>query len=174
MKNPSLNAVLFPIKSVYNVITFSACIVIIACCGCGKEEKEAEKAVEFKELISTTAESQAPKAAEEAAPVKAKQAKPAATCTVQPEVVKPITAQELYNKGIECLSQGQLKDAIEAFNRATDMDPLMVDAYKKKAIACNKLGMMNEAIISFKKVVGLNPNDAESYLHLGTFVLKDE
>ena len=52
------------------------------------------------------------------------------------------------------------------------MDPLMVDAYKKKAIACNKLGMMNEAIISFKKVVGLNPNDAESYLHLGTFVLK--
>ena len=56
MKNPSLNAVLFPIKSVCSVITFSACIVIIACCGCGKEEKEAEKAAEFKELISTTAE----------------------------------------------------------------------------------------------------------------------
>src|SRR3990170_3738094 len=77
MKTPSLNEVLFPIKSVCSVITFSTCILIITCCGCGKEE-EAEKAVEFKELISTTAESQAPKAAEEAAPVEAKQAEPAA------------------------------------------------------------------------------------------------
>ncbi|MCR4319703.1 MAG: tetratricopeptide repeat protein, partial [Candidatus Brocadiaceae bacterium] len=161
MKKPSLNAVLFPIKSVCNVITFSACILIIACCGCGKEEKEAEKAVEFKELISATAESQVPKADEEAAPVKDKQAKPAVpeqpAQPVQPEVVKPVTVQDLYNKGVECLSQGQLKDAIEAFNRATDMDSTMVDAYKKKAIACSKLGMMNEAIISFKKVVELNP-----------------
>ena len=135
MKNASLNAVLFPIKSVFSVITFSACILIIACCGCGKEEKEAGKSVEFKELISTTAESQAPKAAKEAAP----------------EVVKPITAQDLYHKGVECLRQGRLKDAVEALNRATDMDPTMVDAYKKKAIACNKLGMMNEAIISFSE-----------------------
>ena len=181
MKKPSLNAILFPIKSVCSVITFSACILIIACCGCGKEEKEAEKAVEFKELISTTAESQAPKASEEATPVKAKQAAPAQPIQqgqpaqpVQPEVVKPVTAQDLYNKGVECLSQGKLEDAIEAFNRATDMDSTMVDAYKKNAIACSKLGMMNEAIISFKKVVELNPGDAESYRSLGTFMLIDE
>src|SRR3972149_10644831 len=99
MKNQFLNEILFPIKSVCSVITFSACILIIACCGCGKEEKEAEKAVEFKELISTTAESQAPKVAEEAVPVEAKQAEPAVTAQpgqpvqpaqpVQPEVVKP-------------------------------------------------------------------------------------
>src|SRR3990167_7241953 len=100
MKNPSLDEVLFPIKSVCSIITFSACILIIACCGCGKEEKEAEKAVEFKELISATAESQAPKVAEEAVPVEAKQAAPKQPAKIeettqpgqpgQPEVVKSI------------------------------------------------------------------------------------
>ena len=182
MKNPSLNEVLFPIKSVCSVITFSTCILIITCCGCGKEE-ETEKAVEFKDIISAPAESQSQQIAEEAAPVVPEQPAKVKETTqsaqpvqqgqpVQPEVVKPITAQDLYNKGVECLNQGQLEDAVEAFNRATDMDSLMVDAYKKNAIACSKLGIMNEAIISFKKVVELNPNDAESYFSLGTFYAK--
>ena len=65
MKNPSLSAVLFPTKSVCSVITFSAFVLIITCCGCGKEE-ETEKTVEFKDLISNTAESQTPKTDEEA------------------------------------------------------------------------------------------------------------
>ena len=111
MKTPSLNEVLFPVKSVCSVITFSAFVLIIACCGCCKEE-ETEKAVEFKDLISAPAESQAPKVAEEVVPVEAKQAEPAAVPEqpvppalpgqqgqpaqpVQPEAVKPITAQDL-------------------------------------------------------------------------------
>jgi len=77
MTTQSLNKILFPVKSVCSVITFSAFVLLITCCGCGKEE-ETEKTVEFKDLISTTAESQTPKTDEEAAPVVAIPAEPAA------------------------------------------------------------------------------------------------
>ncbi|MEK6558664.1 MAG: tetratricopeptide repeat protein, partial [Planctomycetota bacterium] len=192
MKNPSLIKSLCHLKFICIGLTIFACIFLVTCCGCGKKEEVAENPVEFKEIVATEAESLTGKTDEGPVSLDAKQSEPKQPVEVitrqsapeqpvrvgkttqsnQPIVVKPVTALDLYNKGLECFSQGRLGEAVEAFSKATDMDATMVDAHKKKALAYNKLGMMSETIASFKKVVELNPNDTESYLNLGTFYAK--
>jgi len=173
MENPFACKSQYSLGSIFCGLVFSVGILLVICNGCGKEEKVAEKSEEFKEVIQSAPESLVAKAVGES-----KQTVPGQTevgktpQSAQPAVVKPVTAQDLYNKGLECFNQGQLAEAVELFNKATDMDNTIVEAFKKKASAYSKLGMTNEAIASFKKVVELNPNDAEARLALGTFYVK--
>ena len=171
--------ILHSLKPVCIGLALFAGVLLITCYGCKKEEKVAEEPEEFKEIITVTPESQPKKVEKETAPVEVTQGIPGQPAKVvnvpqptQPPTVKQILAQDLYEEGIKQFKQGQLEEAIESFNKATEIDTTMTDAYEKMALIYSRLGRVNEAINAFKKVVELNPNDAEEYLNLGTLYAK--
>jgi hypothetical protein len=52
----------------------------------------------------------------------------------------PITADKLYDRAVEFTERAQYEQAIDAFTRALDMDPELVDAYNGRGVARNYFG----------------------------------
>jgi tetratricopeptide (TPR) repeat protein len=59
--------------------------------------------------------------------------------------------------------QGNLKEAIEAYDRAIKLDPDFAAAWNNKGVALNNLSKHNEAMDAFDKAIELVPNLATAW-----------
>ena len=55
---------------------------------------------------------------------------------------------------------GSYGDAINAYNKATDLDPKMTGAWSKMGDAYQNMSKYNDAIISYEKAIELDPGQA--------------
>ncbi|MDD4652877.1 MAG: tetratricopeptide repeat protein [Methanothrix sp.] len=60
------------------------------------------------------------------------------------------------SRGNALFNQGKYEDAVEAYDRSLDLDPLNAETWQNKGYALNKLGRNKEANECFWKATGLN------------------
>jgi tetratricopeptide (TPR) repeat protein len=76
---------------------------------------------------------------------------------------KEVQTRDLYNKGINHMSNDKLQDAIRNFELALRIDPEYVDAWIKKGYAHFLLGEFNLAIASYDKALEVDLDNAEAW-----------
>jgi tetratricopeptide (TPR) repeat protein len=72
-----------------------------------------------------------------------------------PKDIETETAKDWLNKGNSLYNQGKYEDAIHAYDRALELDPLDPEVWQNKGYALNKLGKNKEANECFWKATGL-------------------
>jgi predicted O-linked N-acetylglucosamine transferase (SPINDLY family) len=71
---------------------------------------------------------------------------------------------KLWNlKCVASLSIGNIQQAVIAFDRSIQIDPLSADSYYNLGIALQKMGNYSDAVINFKQSIRINPNYIEAY-----------
>ncbi len=81
-------------------------------------------------------------------------------------VAKPITVELFnthYQEGVRLFENGELAEAIEAFNRSIQVDPDREEAYLKSGIAYLKRGFPNTAIAFFNEALVKGMKSSELY-----------
>ncbi len=68
---------------------------------------------------------------------------------------RELTAQEWYEQGKKLLGENRLEDSISAFEKATELDPSLEDAWENKADVYIKLGRKKEASETISKLIEL-------------------
>ena len=76
------------------------------------------------------------------------------------------TARDFLQSGYEKLAKGDLKAAIENFNKAISIDPKNPQAYAGLGNAYTKKGDTEAAIETFNKAISINPNNTYAYVGL--------
>ncbi|ODS31123.1 MAG: hypothetical protein SCARUB_03769 [Candidatus Scalindua rubra] len=76
-------------------------------------------------------------------------------------------AEGYFNFGVETIKFGKFDLAIQAWEKAIQIDPTMVKAYNYMGRAYYTQGMMDGAISAYKKTVELEPANPETYINLG-------
>jgi tetratricopeptide (TPR) repeat protein len=71
--------------------------------------------------------------------------------------------RDLYNKGLNHMSNEKFLDAIRAFDLALRLDPQYVDAWIKRGYAHFHLGEYTVAIASYDKALEIDVNNAEAW-----------
>jgi tetratricopeptide (TPR) repeat protein len=71
--------------------------------------------------------------------------------------------RDLYNKGINDMSNEKFLDAIRSFDLALRIDPQFVDAWIKRGYAHFHLGEYTVAIASYDKALEIDVNNAEAW-----------
>ncbi len=79
-------------------------------------------------------------------------------------------AQELLKRGTETGKAGNMEQAISLLQRATELDPDLVDAHFNLAIAERRRGRLDAAITSMRRVIELRPEDFEAHMRLGSWL----
>jgi len=67
------------------------------------------------------------------------------------------------SEGANLIKEGKYKEAIDALNKAVEMDPNCAEAYFNRGLAYGKLGRHEKAIEDFSEAIKLNPNYADAY-----------
>jgi tetratricopeptide (TPR) repeat protein len=75
-------------------------------------------------------------------------------------------AEELYDKAVDCIAEGQLDAAIEWYQAALQTDPAFADAWEGLSMAYADKEMWAEAIAAAKKVVELSPDEQLGYTNV--------
>ncbi len=91
-------------------------------------------------------------------------------------IVYPEEPVGYSNLGIAYKDRGDLKKALENYDKALKIDPGYADAYNNRGVAYLKAGMPSEALEDFTRALALNPqntdallNRATAYINLGEF-----
>ena len=71
-------------------------------------------------------------------------------------------AKAQYNKGIEYYNVGSYEQAVECFNKATELDPNYIDAYFNLGSLQEYLKHDQEALNAFKQIILRKPDDYEA------------
>src|ERR687883_2014454 len=71
--------------------------------------------------------------------------------------------RDLYNKGVNYMSNEKFLDAIRSFDLALRLDPQYVDAWIKRGYAHFHLGEYTVAIASYDKALEVDLNNAEAW-----------
>lgn len=81
---------------------------------------------------------------------------------------------EYYLKfGDICLETGKLDEAINSYQKAIEINPILDGVYNNLGVAYTKKNETDEAINCYKKAIELNPNNAEPYCNLGVAITKN-
>ena len=80
-----------------------------------------------------------------------------------------MTKEEYYNQGMESFVQDRLDEAIEAYQRALQVDPNYADALHALAMAYANQDKLDEAIEVGKKLIEASPEDELAYTSLSIF-----
>ncbi len=80
--------------------------------------------------------------------------------------------KDLYNQGVARYYAGDLKGAIEAFDRAIALDPNFTASHHGRGNVLSELGRYNEAIEAFDRAIALDPNIAPPHHGRGTVLSK--
>jgi predicted O-linked N-acetylglucosamine transferase (SPINDLY family) len=67
-------------------------------------------------------------------------------------------ADRLFHQGKQLASQGQLKEAIAAYQQAIDLDPNLAEAYCQLGIMERRQGELKQAVENFKKSLEIQPD----------------
>ena len=81
--------------------------------------------------------------------------------------VKGLTATDRFEQGVKFYGSGNFKEAINAYNKAIELNPQYVEAYIGRGLAYEDLGNFQQAIIDFSKAIELKPRSAEAYYNRG-------
>lgn len=76
------------------------------------------------------------------------------------------TADELYDRAIDCVANGDLEGAVAAYRQALEVDPQFADGWEGLSMALSDLGRFDEAITAAERVVELMPNELLSYTNI--------
>eukprot|EP00602_Paraphysomonas_sp_CaronLab_P006514 CAMPEP_0185033160 /NCGR_PEP_ID=MMETSP1103-20130426/21884_1 /TAXON_ID=36769 /ORGANISM="Paraphysomonas bandaiensis, Strain Caron Lab Isolate" /LENGTH=239 /DNA_ID=CAMNT_0027569335 /DNA_START=226 /DNA_END=945 /DNA_ORIENTATION=- len=78
-----------------------------------------------------------------------------------------------YNLGCSLQEEGKLREAIDSYKNALEVDPSYCDAQYNLANALQLLGRIEEAEIEYKKTIDLNPSHQLAYYNLGYIYFND-
>ena len=67
-----------------------------------------------------------------------------------------------YIQANERAKQGEYEEAIKAYNRVIELDPVFINAYYNRGVAKIQLKESQEAIEDFNKAIECNPNFANA------------
>ncbi len=71
-------------------------------------------------------------------------------------------AKLMYNEGVNLYKLGEYDRAMEAFKKATVIDPNYIDAYFNLGYILEQAGRYPEALVVFKQIIVRDPSDYES------------
>ena len=79
------------------------------------------------------------------------------------------TKEELYDRAIDLVADGELEQAVATYKEAIALDPAYVDAWHGLAMAYNDLARYPDAIEAGKKLCELTPDDVLAHTSLSRF-----
>jgi len=74
-------------------------------------------------------------------------------------------ARQLYKTGLTFVEAGNLKDAVEQFSRALEIDPEYTEAYIERSRAYESLGNLQQAADDLKRALVFEQKEEELYYH---------
>ena len=74
--------------------------------------------------------------------------------------------EDLYDRAVDCIADGDLEGAVSAYREAIAIDPSYADALEGLSMALADLGRFEEALAAAHRVVELVPDDQLSYTNL--------
>lgn len=80
------------------------------------------------------------------------------------------TKDTWYDKGLDLANQGKYKEAIQAFERAIELDPENTTILRQKGKALANMGNLSVSIRIFENLIELDPNDAEAWYNKGNIL----
>ncbi len=83
-----------------------------------------------------------------------------------------LPAEEWVKKGIELGELGRLEEALEAYNKATELDPQLAEAWYNKGVALDELGRLEEALEAYNKATEIDPQLAKAWYNKGVALYK--
>jgi len=108
-------------------------------------------------------------------------AKPDTTADTKPKPLveekvdnDPLDAQKYYSEGFTLYNQGKYLEALEKFDRASEIDPNFADAWYNKGVTLSTLGRYPEAIESYDRVIAIDPNHVKAWWNKGVILNKLE
>ncbi len=72
-----------------------------------------------------------------------------------------------FNIGIDLYKKDKYDEAIQAYDKALEVDPQDAEAWNNKGIALGMQGRYNEALEAFGKAVEINSSYAEAWYNMG-------
>jgi tetratricopeptide (TPR) repeat protein len=82
------------------------------------------------------------------------------------------TADELYDRAVDCVAEGDLEAAVTAYRQALEIDPDFADGWEGLSMALSDLGRFEEAIAAAERVIALNPEEQLSYTNISRIYQK--
>ena len=76
------------------------------------------------------------------------------------------SAEELYDRAVDCVAEGDVEAAVAAYQQALDVAPDFADAWEGLSMALADLGRFDEAIRAAERVVELVPDELLSYTNI--------
>jgi tetratricopeptide (TPR) repeat protein len=76
------------------------------------------------------------------------------------------SAEEFYDRAVDCVAEGDVEAAVAAYRQALDMAPDFADAWEGLSMALADLGRFDEAIRAAERVVELVPDELLSYTNI--------
>jgi Flp pilus assembly protein TadD len=76
-------------------------------------------------------------------------------------------AEDYYTFGIDAIKEGNFTLAVQAWEKAVEINPKMVKVYNYLGRAYYTQGMIDGAIDAYKKAAELDPANPQSYINLG-------
>ncbi len=74
--------------------------------------------------------------------------------------------EELFDKAVDCIADGDLAGAVAAYEAALTIDPDYADALEGLSMALADLGRFDEAIAAAERVAELQPDEILSYTNV--------
>ena len=77
------------------------------------------------------------------------------------------TAEDWFNEGLALHDQGNLDDAIAAYDKAINIDPNLAQAWSNKGATLHLQGKYDEAIQALDKAIQIDPQVAQAWYNKG-------
>ena len=82
------------------------------------------------------------------------------------------TVDELYDRAVDCVADGDLDGAVVAYRQALEIDPDFADGWEGLSMALADRGRFDEAIAAAERVVALLPDELLSYTNISRIFQK--
>ena len=82
------------------------------------------------------------------------------------------TADELYDRAVDCVGEGDLESAVTAYKQALELAPGFADVWEGLSMALADLGRFDEAIAAAEQVVQLTPDEILAYTNISRIYQK--
>ena len=82
------------------------------------------------------------------------------------------TADELYDRAVDCVAEGDLESAVTAYKQALLLAPGFADVWEGLSMALADLGRFDEAIAAAERVVQLTPDEILAYTNISRICQK--